>query len=100
MSEAENIPAILLITQSSRRANMIDKLLRGYFSVIKAEDAEFDKKSAIAMAHGCQDNSGNHARGRCPVLNLGNGDFLPALSRNVISHSLWDYPAYCTKAVT
>ena len=40
MSEAENKPVILLITQSSRRAKMIEKLLRGYFSSLKAEDAE------------------------------------------------------------
>ncbi len=40
MSEAENKPVILLITQSSRSANMIEKLLRGYFTSLKAEDAE------------------------------------------------------------
>ena len=40
MSEAENKPVILLITQSSRSAKMIEKLLRGYFSSLKAEDAE------------------------------------------------------------
>jgi len=40
MSDAENKPVILLITRSSRSANMIDKLLRGYFSALKAEDAE------------------------------------------------------------
>ena len=40
MSEAENKPVILLITQSSRSANMIEKLLRGYFSSLKAEDAD------------------------------------------------------------
>ena len=40
MPEAENKPVILLITQSGRSANMIEKLLRGYFSALKAEDAE------------------------------------------------------------
>ncbi len=40
MSEVENKPAILLITQSSRSANMIEKLLRCYFRSLKAEDAE------------------------------------------------------------
>jgi len=40
MSEAENKPVILLITQSSRTASMIEKLLRGYFISLKAEDAE------------------------------------------------------------
>jgi len=40
MSEAENKPVILLITQSSRTASMIEKLLRGYFTSLKAEDAE------------------------------------------------------------
>jgi len=40
MSEVENKPVILLITQSSRSAKMIEKLLRGYFSSLKAEDAE------------------------------------------------------------
>ena len=49
MSEAETKPAILLITQSSRRANMIDKLLRGYFSVIKAEDADSGWNQLVTM---------------------------------------------------
>ncbi len=40
MSDAENKPVILLITQSSRSAKMIEKLLRGYFISLKAEDAE------------------------------------------------------------
>jgi diguanylate cyclase (GGDEF)-like protein len=40
MSKAENKPVILLITQSSRTASMIEKLLRGYFTSLKAEDAE------------------------------------------------------------
>lgn len=40
MSDAENKPVILLITKSRRSANMIEKLLRGYFSSLKAEDAE------------------------------------------------------------
>ena len=49
MSEAENRPAILLITQSSRTANMIDKLLRGFFSVIKAEDADSGWNQLVTM---------------------------------------------------
>ena len=40
MPDVENKPVILLITRSSRSANMIEKLLRGYFSSLKAEDAE------------------------------------------------------------
>jgi diguanylate cyclase (GGDEF)-like protein len=40
MPDAENKPVILLITQSSRSAKMIEKLLRGYFISLMAEDAE------------------------------------------------------------
>ena len=49
MSEAENKPVILLITQSSRSANMIEKLLRGYFSSLKAEDAESGWSLLVTM---------------------------------------------------
>jgi len=49
MSEAENKPVILLITQSSRSAKMIEKLLRGYFSALKAEDAESGWNLLISM---------------------------------------------------
>jgi len=49
MSEAENKPVILLITQSSRSAKMIEKLLRGYFSSLKAEDAESGWNLLVTM---------------------------------------------------
>ena len=49
MSEAENKPVILLITQSSRSAKMIEKLLRGYFSSLRAEDAESGWNLLITM---------------------------------------------------
>lgn len=49
MSEAENKPVILLITQSSRSAKMIEKLLRGYFSSLKAEDAESGWNQLVTM---------------------------------------------------
>ncbi len=49
MSETENKPVILLITQSGRSANMIEKLLRGYFSSLKAEDAESGWNSLVSM---------------------------------------------------
>ncbi len=49
MSEVENKPVILLITQSSRSAKMIEKLLRGYFSSLKAEDAESGWNLLVTM---------------------------------------------------
>jgi len=49
MSEAENKPVILLITQSSRSAKMIEKLLRGYFSSLRAEDAESGWNLLVTM---------------------------------------------------
>jgi two-component system cell cycle response regulator len=47
MPELNTKPAVLLITGSARSANLIDKLLDTYFTVIKVEDAESAWKQLV-----------------------------------------------------